>query len=164
MASLKRIQTCLWFDTQAEEAAKFYVSVFPNSELGAVSHYGKEGYEIHKRPAGSVMTVEFKLQGQPFVGLNGGPQFKFDEAISFQIMCDTQQDIDYFSSKLTDGGKQGPCGWVTDKFGLSWQVVPTQLQQMLLDRDEAKRERVTKAFLQMKKFDLDALKRAFEGR
>jgi predicted 3-demethylubiquinone-9 3-methyltransferase (glyoxalase superfamily) len=160
----QKITPCLWFDNEAEEAAKFYVSVFKNSKLGAVSRYGKEGFEIHGRKEGTVMTAEFEIDGLKFVGLNGGPLFKFSEAISFQIMCEDQKEIDYFWSKLTAGGQEGPCGWLKDKFGLSWQVVPTVLIDMLKDPDTAKSQRVTKAFLQMKKFDIAALKRAYEGK
>ena len=160
-----KITPCLWFDTEAEDAANFYVSVFENSRIGRVSRYGKEGFEIHGKKAGSVMVVEFELEGMPFVALNGGPQFKFDEAISFQVHCGSQDEIDYFWSKLTaGGGNEGPCGWLKDRFGLSWQVVPDALVEMLLDKDSAKVARVTNAFLQMKKFDIAALKRAHEGR
>jgi predicted 3-demethylubiquinone-9 3-methyltransferase (glyoxalase superfamily) len=151
-------------DTQAEDAAKFYVSVFKNSKMGRVSHYGKEGFEIHGRPAGSVMTVDFELDGARFVALNGGPHFKFSEAVSFQILCDMQDEIDDYWTKLTAGGQEGPCGWLKDKFGLSWQVVPAALPEMLLDPDTDKSQRVTNAFLQMKKFDVAALQRAFEGK
>jgi predicted 3-demethylubiquinone-9 3-methyltransferase (glyoxalase superfamily) len=162
---LEKITPCLWYDTQAEEAANFYVSVFRNAKIKSVSRYGEEGREIHGKKAGSVMTVEFELDGQPFVALNGGPQFKFDEAISFQIPCETQADVDYFWEKLTaDGGQEGPCGWVKDRFGLSWQVVPKVLIEMLADADAAKAQRVTKAFLRMKKFDIAALQRAYEGK
>jgi predicted 3-demethylubiquinone-9 3-methyltransferase (glyoxalase superfamily) len=160
----QKITPCLWFDNEAEEAAKFYVSIFKNSKLGAVSRYGKEGFEIHGRKEGTVMTAEFEIDGLKFVGLNGGPLFKFSEAISFQIMCEDQKEIDYFWSKLTAGGQEGPCGWLKDKFGLSWQVVPTVLIDMLKDPDTAKSQRVTKAFLQMKKFDIAALKRAYEAK
>jgi predicted 3-demethylubiquinone-9 3-methyltransferase (glyoxalase superfamily) len=159
----QKITPCLWFDTQAEEAANFYCSVFKNSKIENISRYGKEGHEIHGREAGSVMTVAFELDGQKFVGLNGGPLFKFDEAISFQIYCDTQKEVDYYWAKLTEGGQEGPCGWLKDKFGLSWQVVPKVLLEMLMDSDTAKSQRVTKAFLQMKKFDIEALKRAYHG-
>ena len=160
----QKITPCLWFDSEGEEAANFYVSVFNNSRVGTISRYGKEGHEIHGREAGSVMAVEFELEGQTFVALNGGPHFKFSEAISFQIHCETQKEIDYFWTKLTEGGQEGPCGWLKDKFGLSWQVVPTVLMEMLMDPDSEKSQRVTKAFLQMKKFDIEALKRAYEGK
>lgn len=162
--SMSKITPCLWFDSQAEEAANFYVSIFKNSKIKRISRYSKAGNEIHGRSAGSVMTVEFELDGQTFTALNGGPIFKFDEAISFQIPCETQEEIDYFWSKLTaDGGSEGPCGWVKDKFGLSWQVVPTALVDMLTDHNSEKTERVTNAFLQMKKFDIAKLKRVYEG-
>jgi predicted 3-demethylubiquinone-9 3-methyltransferase (glyoxalase superfamily) len=158
-----RIVSCLWFDSEAEEAARFYVSIFENSRMRGISHYGEEGYEIHGRKAGTVMTAEFEIAGQNFVALNGGPHFKFSEAISFQVMCDTQEEIDYFWSRLSQGGQEGPCGWLKDKFGLSWQVVPVALIDMLKNPDTKKSQRVTRAFLQMKKFDIAALKRAFDG-
>jgi len=159
-----QITPCLWFDNQAEDAANFYVSIFKNSRIKRISRYGKAGNEIHGRPAGSVMTVEFEIDGQTFTALNGGPLFKFDEAISFQIPCETQEEIDYYWQKLTaDGGQEGPCGWVKDKFGLSWQVVPSALSDMLTDHNSEKTERVTNAFLQMKKFDIAKLKRIYEG-
>ena len=158
----QKITPCLWFDTEAEDAAKFYCSIFENSKIEQVSRYVDAGQEIHGKKAGSVMVVAFNLEGQKFVALNGGPQFKFDEAISFQISCRTQKEVDYFWSKLTaEGGKEGPCGWLKDKFGLSWQVVPTSLIDMMLDKDANKLARVTNAFLKMKKFDIEALKRAF---
>jgi predicted 3-demethylubiquinone-9 3-methyltransferase (glyoxalase superfamily) len=159
-----KITPCLWFNNEAEEAAKFYVSVFKNAKMGEVSRYLKEGQEIHGHSEGSVMTAEFEIEGMKFVGLNGGPQFKFSEAISFQIFCESQEEIDYFSSRLTAGGEQGLCGWVKDKFGLSWQVVPSVLIKMLKDPDTSKARRVTNAFMQMKKFDIAALRRAFEGK
>jgi predicted 3-demethylubiquinone-9 3-methyltransferase (glyoxalase superfamily) len=160
----QKITPCLWFDTEAEEAAKFYVSVFDDSRIVKISRFVNEGQEIHGKPAGSVMAVEFELEGQTFVALNGGPQFKFDEAISFQVHCASQDEVDYFWSKLSSGGEEGPCGWLKDKYGLSWQVVPTVLLSMLMDADRNKAERVTKAFLQMKKFDIAALERAYDGR
>jgi predicted 3-demethylubiquinone-9 3-methyltransferase (glyoxalase superfamily) len=159
----QKITPCLWFDSQAEDAARLYVSVFDNSEILGISRYGKEGHEIHGREAGSVMTVEFALEGQKFVGLNGGPQFTFDEAISFQISCKDQEEVDYFWSRLSNGGQEGPCGWLKDRFGLSWQVVPDRLIEMISDKDAVKAGRVTNAFLKMKKFDIAALERAFEG-
>jgi predicted 3-demethylubiquinone-9 3-methyltransferase (glyoxalase superfamily) len=158
-----KITPCLWFDTQADDAARLYVSIFKDSRIRRTSRYGKEGHEIHGRPAGSVMTVEFEINGQTFVALNGGPHFKFNEAVSFQIHCETQEEIDYFWNKLTDGGQEGPCGWLKDRYGLSWQVVPAALPEMLMDPDTEKSARVTKAFLQMKKFDVAALKRAYAG-
>ena len=155
-----KIIPCLWYDSEAEDAAKLYTSVFMNSRILSVSRYGKEGFEIHSRPEGSAMTVEFELEGQKFVGLNGGPHFKFSEAISFQISCADQKEVDYFWSKLTaDGGRESQCGWLKDKFGLSWQVIPSILPE-LLTGNAAAAQRVTKAFLQMKKFDIEALKKA----
>ena len=160
-----KITPCLWFDGEAEDAANFYVSIFKNSKLGNVSRYGKEGFEIHGRKEGTVMVAEWEIAGQKFVGLNGGPQFKFSEAISFQISCENQEEVDYFWSRLTaGGGQESMCGWLKDRFGLSWQVVPTALFEMLQDRDAAKVQRVTKAFLQMRKFDIAALRRASEGK
>jgi predicted 3-demethylubiquinone-9 3-methyltransferase (glyoxalase superfamily) len=161
--SAQKINPCLWFDTEAEEAAKFYCSVFKNSRISKVSRYVNEGQEIHGKPAGSVMAVEFELDGQKFAALNGGPQFKFDEAISFQVHCKDQAEVDYFWDKLSAGGKEVACGWLKDRFGLSWQVVPGVLYDMLMDPDQEKVKRVTKAFLRTKKFDIAALKRAFDG-
>ena len=159
----QKIAPCLWFDTEAEEAAKFYVSIFKNSKITTVARFPDEGKEIHGKDAGSVMTVAFELAGQSFVALNGGPQFKFDEAISFQVYCENQDEVDCFWSRLTEGGEEGPCGWLKDRYGLSWQVVPVALLEMMLDRDASKSARVMKAFMQMKKFDIEALKRAYEG-
>ncbi len=161
--SAQKINPCLWFDTEAEEAAKFYCSVFKNSRMGRVSRYVDEGQEIHGKAAGSVMAVEFEIDGQKFAALNGGPHFKFTEAISFQVNCEDQQEVDYFWKKLSEGGKEGPCGWLKDRYGLSWQVVPKVLYEMLLDPDHTKSQRVTKAFMQMKKFDIAELKRAYAG-
>ncbi|PKQ06914.1 MAG: hypothetical protein CVT72_04970 [Alphaproteobacteria bacterium HGW-Alphaproteobacteria-11] len=157
----REITTCLWYDSDAEEAVNFYMSVFKDAEMGRFTRYGDEGHDIHGREAGSVMTVEFEIAGRKFVAINGGPVFKFDEAISFQIHCDTQDEIDYFWSKLSEGGEESVCGWLKDKFGLSWQVVPSVLPEMLLDADTAKSQRVVKAFMQMKKFDIEALKQAY---
>ena len=156
----KRITPCLWFDEQAEEAARFYASIFKNSKIGKISRYGKEGFEVHGRKEGTVMTVEFEIEGQKFVALNGGPHFKFNEAVSFQIHCETQQEIDFFWSKLSEGGQEQPCGWLKDKFGLSWQVIPDALPKMLMDENPEKSQLVMKSILQMRKIDLDALKRA----
>lgn len=165
MARLQKIAPCLWFDRQAEEAAAFYVSIFENSAMGLVSRYGKEGFEVHGRPAGSVMTVTFRLDGQDFVALNGGPHFKFSEAVSFMVNCESQAEIDRYWAKLGAGGdeKAQQCGWLKDKFGLSWQVVPTALAEMMTDPDRRKSERVMKALLQMKKLELAALRRAYDG-
>jgi predicted 3-demethylubiquinone-9 3-methyltransferase (glyoxalase superfamily) len=161
--SVKAIMPCLWFDTQAEAAASHYVSIFPKSKLGKITRYGHEGQEIHGKPPGSVLTVEFELEGISFLALNGGPQFKFDEAVSFQVLCETQTDIDYFWSKLSHGGSEGPCGWLKDKFGLSWQVAPTILNEMLQDPDAARADRAMRALMQMHKFDIAALKKAYAG-
>jgi predicted 3-demethylubiquinone-9 3-methyltransferase (glyoxalase superfamily) len=159
----QKIMPCLWFDTQAEEAAKFYCSVFKNSKIITVSRYPEAGQEIHKKPAGSVMVVAFELEGIPFTALNGGPQFKFDEAISFQIMCDSQDEIDHHWYALAKDGQEGPCGWLKDKFGLSWQVVPSAIPKMMSDADSKKSARVMNAFMTMKKLDLAALRRAFDS-
>jgi predicted 3-demethylubiquinone-9 3-methyltransferase (glyoxalase superfamily) len=159
----QKLTPCLWFDTQAEEAAHFYCSVFDNSRVVTVSRYGNAGTEIHGKQPGSVMAVEFEIEGQRFAALNGGPQFTFDEAISFQIHCKDQKEVDYFWSRLSEGGKEGPCGWLKDRFGLSWQVVPTILFKMMTDKNPDKRDRVMNAFLQMKKFDIPALERAYAG-
>lgn len=161
--SATKIQPCLWFDTEAEQAANHYCSIFKNSRIGSISRYGTEGKEIHGKDAGAVMTVEFEVEGQKFVALNGGPHFKFDEAVSFQVFCETQAEVDYFWSKLSEGGSEGPCGWVKDKFGLSWQVVPTPLIEMLQDKDAAKSQRTMKAMLQMMKIDIAALENAYAG-
>ena len=155
-----KILPCLWFDKEAEEAAKFYTSVFKNSKMGRISRYGKEGFEVHKMPAGTVMTAEFEIEGQKFVALNGGPHFKFNEAVSFQVHCDTQQEIDYFWSRLAQGGEEGPCGWLKDRFGLSWQVIPQALPQMLMDENSDKAQRVMRSMMQMRKIDIAALERA----
>ena len=165
MPSIRAITPCLWFDTQAEDAAKFYIGIFSNSRIVSVLRYGKEGYEIHRKPAGTVLTVEFELNGQPFTALNGGPEFKFNEAISFQIDCETQEQVDYYWTRLSEGGddRAQQCGWLKDKYGLSWQVVPTVLPEMLKDPDAAKAGRAMKAMLQMKKLDIDELKRAYAG-
>jgi predicted 3-demethylubiquinone-9 3-methyltransferase (glyoxalase superfamily) len=156
----QKITPCLWFDTEAEAAANHYVSIFKNSKIVKIGRYGKEGKEIHGKAAGSVMAVEFEIEGQKFVGLNGGPQFKFSEAISFQITCDSQAEIDHFWSKLTDGGKEVQCGWLKDRFGLSWQVVPRVLPELLGNPNAEKADRVMRAMLQMKKFDIAALQKA----
>lgn len=161
---MQKISPCLWFDDNAEEAVKFYVSISKNSKVGNVTRYGKEGYEIHKKKEGSVMTIDFEIEGQKFLALNGGPIFKFNEAISFQIYCDTQEEIDYYWEKLTEGGDKNAqvCGWLKDKFGVSWQVVPIALIKMQQDKDSKKTERVMKAMLQMKKLDIDALTKAYQ--
>jgi len=157
----REITSCLWYDSEAEEAANFYMSVFADAKIGNITRYGEEGHDIHGREAGSVMSIDFEIAGRKFVAINGGPVFKFDEAISFQIHCDTQDEIDYFWSRLSEGGEESVCGWLKDQFGLSWQVVPSVLPEMLLDADTAKSQRVVKAFMQMKKFDIEALKQAY---
>ena len=163
MTRLQMITPCLWFDTQAEEAAHFYISIFENSSVLRVLRYSEAGHEIHGKPADSVLTVEFELNGQRFTALNGGPQFKFNEAISLEITCETQPEIDYYWEKLSAGGEEGPCGWLKDQFGLSWQVTPAVLSEMLRDEDEEKTQRVTEAFLKMKKLDIAAIQKAYEG-
>ena len=162
---MQKITPCLWFDDKAEEAANYYVSIFKDSKVGDVTHYGKEWYEIHGREEGSVLTIEFEIEGQKFVALNGGPIFKFNEAVSFQVHCETQQELDYYWEKLSEGGdeKAQQCGWLKDKYGVSWQIVPIDLIKMLKDKDKKKSERVMKVMLQMHKLDIDKLKRAYEG-
>jgi predicted 3-demethylubiquinone-9 3-methyltransferase (glyoxalase superfamily) len=155
---MNKITPFLWFNDQAEEAAKFYTSIFKNSRIGKITRYGESG----PGPAGSVMTVAFELNGQEFVALNGGPLFKFNEAISFVVNCETQAEVDDYWSKLTAGGEEVQCGWLKDKYGLSWQVVPTVLPELLSDPDPVKAQRVMAAMLQMKKIDIDSLRRAYE--
>jgi predicted 3-demethylubiquinone-9 3-methyltransferase (glyoxalase superfamily) len=154
-----KITPNLWFDTEAEEAAAFYISVFKNSRIVNVTHYTEAG----PRAAGTVMTVEFELDGHRFVGINGGPQFTFDEAVSFEIDCETQEEIDYFWARLSEGGEEGPCGWVKDRFGLSWQVVPTGMEELFSDPDPQRAARAMKAMLQMGKLDIAALRSAADG-
>ncbi len=165
MPTIRKIIPCLWFDSQAEEAAKFYVSVFERSRITGLTHYGQEGQEVHGGKPGSVLTVAFELDGQPFTALNGGPLFRFTEAVSFQVKCETQDEIDRYWSKLSAGGdeKAQQCGWLKDKYGLSWQVVPAVLPDLIGDPDPAKAGRVMKALLQMKKLDIKALKQAHAG-
>lgn len=151
----KQITPCLWFDNQAEEAARFYCTVFKDSGIDHITYYSSEGYEIHRQEEGAVMTVEFHINGQPFTALNGGPVFKFNEAVSFQVSCDTQQEIDSYWEKLSAVPEAEACGWLKDKFGVSWQIVPVVLKDLL--KDPVRAERVTRAYLQMKKFDLNAL-------
>jgi len=150
-----QIIPCLWFDNQAEEAVHFYTSLFKNSNIEQVSRYGKVGFEVHGQKEGTVMTIQFQMNGQRFTALNGGPYFKFSEAISLQVFCDTQEEIDYYWDKLTDGGAEGQCGWLTDKYGLSWQVVPSILGDLMANPEKA--GPVMQAFLQMKKFDIGTL-------
>jgi len=162
---MKGFTTCLWFDTQAEEAARFYTSIFKNSTLDTVTRYGKEGFEIHGKPDGSVLTVDFTLDGQKFQALNGGPSFKFNESVSIVINCESQQEIDYYWDNLCEGGDPSAqqCGWLKDKYGLSWQLSPVVLEEMMKDPDKTKTERVMAALLKMKKLDIAGLVRAFRG-
>ena len=162
---VQKITPCLWFDNQAEEAARFYVSIFKNSRIGRITRYGREGYEIHGRPEGTVMTVEFDLDGQPFTALNGGPIFKFNEAVSFQVLCETQEEEDYYWEKLSEGGdeKAQQCGWLKDKYGLSWQVIPKGLNELLSDPDSEKSQRAMEAMLRMKKIDMGKMRQAYDG-
>jgi len=159
---MQRITPFLWFDNQAEAAAEFYVSVFKNSKITNVARYGEAGAKASGMPTGTAMTVAFQLEGQEFTALNGGPQFKFTEATSFVVNCETQKEVDDLWKKLSDGGEEGPCGWLKDKYGLSWQIVPTVLGKMLQDNDARKSERVMKAMLLMKKLEIEGLKRAYE--
>ena len=156
---MPKLTPCLWFDTQGEDAANFYTTVFPNSRIVEVARYGEAG----PRPAGTVMTVSFELDGQAFTALNGGPEFTFDEAISFEIRCADQAEVDHYSDRLSEDGEVGPCGWVKDEFGVSWQVVPTALIELLADPDQEKAQRVMAAMLKMKKIDIAGLQRAYDG-
>jgi predicted 3-demethylubiquinone-9 3-methyltransferase (glyoxalase superfamily) len=160
-----KITPCLWFDNQAEEAAAFYTAIFKNSSVGRIMRYGKEGFEIHGRPEGTVMTVEFELDGQAFTALNGGPVLRFNEAVSLQVLCETQEEVDFYWEKLAEGGDERAqqCGWLKDKFGLSWQVVPRVLSEWVGDHGSEKSQRAMKAMLQMKKIDLDTIRRAYDG-
>jgi predicted 3-demethylubiquinone-9 3-methyltransferase (glyoxalase superfamily) len=158
---MQKLTPCLWFDSSAEEAVNLYTSTFKNSKIGKTSRYGEAGYEIHGKPAGTVMTIDFELNGQPFTALNGGPMFKFNEAVSFQVFCETQEELDYYWDKLSSGGEAQQCGWLKDKFGLSWQIVPTVLGTLLTD--PKKSEKVMAALLKMKKLDINGLRQAAEG-
>lgn len=166
---MQKVTPFLWFDNQAEEAADFYVSVFSakggkKSKVVSVARYGEEGAKISGRPKGTAMTVTFQLEGQEFIALNGGPLFKFTEAVSFLVNCETQGEVDRLWEKLSEGGEKGQCGWLKDKYGLSWQIVPTALGEMLQDKDPRKSERVMKALLQMRKIDIEGLRRAYGQR
>jgi predicted 3-demethylubiquinone-9 3-methyltransferase (glyoxalase superfamily) len=160
-----KITPFLWFDTQAEEAVKFYTSIFRNSRIAAVTHYGPEGAEVSGRPAGTVMTIGFQLEGQDFVALNGGPYFTFNEAVSFVVHCESQEELDYFWNRLSAGGdeKAQQCGWLKDKYGLSWQIVPRELGDLVGNPSSEKSRRAMKTMLQMKKIDIAAIRRAYEG-
>ncbi|MEX2122632.1 MAG: VOC family protein [Woeseia sp.] len=166
MANASKIAPCLWFDDQAEEAAKFYTGIFDNSRIVNIARYGEAGHEFHGKPAGSVMTVGFELDGQPFTALNGGPAFKFNEAVSLQISCDTQDEVDYYWARLSAGGDERAqqCGWLKDKYGVSWQVVPAELPDMVSDPNSEKSQRAMEALLQMKTLDIGKLKRAYSAR
>ena len=159
---MQKINPCLWFDHQAEEAVKFYISIFKNSKILTVARYGESGSKVSGQPKGTVMTVSFRLDGQNFLALNGGPIFKFTEAISFIVNCKTQREVDRYWEKLSDGGKPGQCGWLKDKYGVSWQIVPAGLGELMQAKDPKKSERVMAALLQMTKLDIKKLKRAYE--
>lgn len=165
MATLAKITPCLWFDSEGEEAAKFYTDIFPNSKIAEISRYGEEGKEFHGKEPGTALTMAFELDGQKFTALNGGPKFKFTEATSFQINCETQAEVDHYWEKLGEGGepRAQQCGWVKDKFGLSWQMVPTVLPKLLSVTEKAKAGRVMQAMLQMKKLDIATLEAAAKG-
>lgn len=156
---MNTITPCLWFDTEGEEAATFYTSIFPNSKISKVTHYGSAG----PRDEGTVMTVEFELDGQPFVALNGGPGHPFSDATSFYVLCESQEEVDSYWEKLGEGGEEGPCGWLKDRFGVSWQITPTVLMRLISDPDTEKAQRVMAAMLQMRKIEIDELERAAEG-
>jgi len=165
MQTTQQITPCLWFDNQAEEAVEFYTSIFRNSKIVKVARYGKAGYDIHHKPAGTVMTISFELDGQPFTALNGGPQFQFNEAFSLQVFCKTQEDLDYFWDRLSKGGDKSAqqCGWLKDKFGVSWQVVPEILPDLVKDPDSEKSQRAMEAMMNMKKIDIAELEEAYAG-
>ena len=165
MPNTQKITPCLWFDSQAEEAVEFYTGIFRNSRILNISRYGEAGREMHGKPAGSVMTIAFELDGQAFTALNGGPTFKFNEAISFQVDCETKEEVDYYWEKLSEGGdeKAQQCGWLKDKFGASWQIIPSILSKMMSDADPEKSGRVMEAMLRMKKIDVDELAQAYAG-
>jgi predicted 3-demethylubiquinone-9 3-methyltransferase (glyoxalase superfamily) len=162
---VKNITPCLWFDDQGEDAAKFYTSIFKNSKIKQVSRYGEAGKEHHRKPVGSAMVVAFEINGQPFTALNGGPQFKFNEAVSFQVMCESQEETDYYWEKLSEGGdpKAQQCGWLKDKFGVSWQIVPIAAIELISSPEVEKGQRAMAAMMQMKKLDIAAMKKAYDG-
>ncbi len=160
----KKIKICLWFDSEAEEAARFYISIFQDSKIGAISRFGKEGFKIHGKPEGTAMTIDFTLNGMDFTALNGGPKFKFNEAVSIIVYCDTQDEIDHCWSKLTKDGEEGPCGWLKDKYGISWQITPSVLPKYLSDEDIKAKSRVEQIAFQMKKFEISKLRDAYEGK
>ena len=166
MAKKQEMHVCLWFDNQADAAAKFYTGIFKDSRIISTAHYGKEGFEVHHRPAGSVMTVKFELNGLKFTALNGGPEFKFNEAMSIEVHCETQEEIDHYWAKLTAGGdpKAQACGWLKDKFGVSWQIVPSMVGDLFKDGQGEKSQRAFAAMMRMKKLDIAALMKAYEGK
>ncbi|MDB4915573.1 MAG: hypothetical protein JWM95_3217 [Gemmatimonadetes bacterium] len=165
MSTLQRLTPSLWFDSQAEQAAQFYTGIFKNSRIVTINYYGKAGFETHRRPAGSVMSVLFELDGHEFTAVNGGPQFKFTEAISFQVNCEEQHEIDYYWDRLSSGGdpRAQQCGWLKDKYGLSWQIVPSMLPDLFRDASSDGAARAMTAMLKMKKLDIETLEKAFEG-
>ena len=165
MATMSKITPCLWFDDQAEEAANFYTGIFRNSRITKITRYGKAGFEVHQRPAGSVMVVGFELQGHAFTALNGGPVFTFNEAVSLQVNCENQEEIDYFWEKLGEGGdpKARQCGWLKDRYGVSWQIIPAEMDTLFADEHSEGSQRAMRAMLQMKKLDIGEIRRAYAG-
>ena len=165
MKMTHRIAPCLWFDDQAEEAVRFYLTIFKNSNVLTLSRYGKAGKEVHHKPEGSVLAIAFELEGQPFTALNGGPQFKFNEAMSLQVYCESQEEVDYYWKKLSEGGDENvqQCGWLKDKYGVSWQVVPTMLLELIGDPKSEKSQRAMRAMMGMKKIVIEDIKRAYAG-
>ena len=161
---MQKITPFLWFNDNAEEAVKFYTSIFKKSKIGKIARYDEAGEKVAGRPAGSVMTIEFEIEGQDFIALNGGPHFKFNEAVSFVVSCKTQTEVDYYWNKLSAGGKEVQCGWLQDKFGLSWQIVPTILGELMSDKDPVKSQRVMETMLKMVKLDINKLKAAYAGK
>ena len=161
---MQKITPFLWFNDNADEAVKFYTSIFKKSKIGKIARYDEAGEKAAGRPAGSVMMIEFEIEGQDFIALNGGPHFKFNEAVSFVVSCKTQTEVDYYWNKLSAGGKEVQCGWLTDKFGLSWQIVPTILGELMSDKDPVKSQRVMEAMLKMVKLDINKLKAAYAGK
>jgi predicted 3-demethylubiquinone-9 3-methyltransferase (glyoxalase superfamily) len=160
----QEMNICLWYDDQAEEAANFYTSIFSDAEIGQISRFGKEGFEYHGKPEGTAMTVDFRLNQMKFIALNGGPKFTFNEAVSIVVYCDTQEEIDHYWTKLADAGEEGPCGWLKDKYGVSWQITPAILPGYLTDKDLLKRSRVEQVAFKMKKFDIGKLQQAYDGK
>lgn len=158
-----RMRICLWYENQAEEAARFYTSFFNDSSLGTITRFGKEGFEFHQQPEDSVMTIDFRLNDMEFVALNGKQKFSFNDSTSIMVYCDTQEEIDHYWSKLTESGEEGPCGWLKDKFGVSWQVIPTLLAQYLADDNDERQKRVEQVVMTMKKLDIETIRKAFEG-